>query len=94
MTKIRRVEPTVDAEGWVTSSGYSAWDCEKCGSEVRRYRGESDVDCPDCGASYNAFGQRLRDDWRDNPSVYDEEIGDLEGYEIACLRREMASGEF
>jgi hypothetical protein len=23
----------------------------------------------------------LRDDWRGNPSNYDDEIGDLEGYE-------------
>jgi hypothetical protein len=83
----RRVEDTVDAEGWVTSSGYTAWDCEKCKREVRRFRGQSDVDC-ECGACYNAFGQRLRDDWRGNPSVYDDEIGDMEGFEIQQLRKE------
>lgn len=57
------------------------WDCGHCGAKVRRYRGESDVTCV-CGAEYNAFGQRLRDDWRGNPSNYDENIGDLEGFEI------------
>jgi hypothetical protein len=79
---MRRVEDTVDAEGWITSGGYTAWDCEKCGAEVCRYRGQSDVDCGECGACYNASGQRLRDDWRGNPSTWDENIGDLEGFEI------------
>jgi hypothetical protein len=75
----RRIEESVDAQGFIID-GYSAWDCEKCGQEVRRYRGQSDIDCHNCGASYNASGQRLRDDWRNNPSVYDEE-------EISQLRK-------
>jgi hypothetical protein len=37
----------------------------------------------------NASGQRLRDDWRGNPSVYDDEIGDMEGFEIQQLRNEV-----
>lgn len=61
--------------------GSSEWDCDKCGEVVTRYRGQSDVDC-DCEACYNAGGQRLRDDWRGNPSNYDDEIGDLEGFEM------------
>ncbi|MDD4865669.1 MAG: hypothetical protein PHQ28_00575 [Mycobacterium sp.] len=60
--------------------GSSSWDCSQCGKTVTRYRGQSDVSCQ-CGAQYNAFGQRLRDDWRGNPSNYDDELGDLEGYE-------------
>jgi hypothetical protein len=56
--------------------------CQECGTDVERYHGESDVTCGKCGAQYNAFGQRLRDDWRGNPSNYDDDIGDLEGYEI------------
>lgn len=56
--------------------------CEGCGEPVERWRGMSDVTCFTCGAEYNASGQRLRDDWRGNPSWYDDEIGDLEGYEI------------
>lgn len=76
------VEPEVDDEGWITRAGYTAWVCGECGAEVRRYRGQGDVDC-DCGACYNAFGQRLRSDWRRNRSNYDDEIGDLEGYEAA-----------
>lgn len=83
----RRVDSFVNAEGYV-EDGYSAWDCEKCGKEVRRYRGQSDVDCSECGACYNAGGQRLRDDWRGNPSNWDENIGDLEGFEIQQLRKE------
>ncbi len=54
--------------------------CE-CGTTIERYRGESEVTCPNCDAEYNASGQRLRDDWRGNPSNYDDEIGDMEGYE-------------
>ena len=53
-----------------------------CGTNIERYRGESEVSCPKCHAEYNASGQRLRDDWRGNPSNYDDEIGDMEGYEI------------
>lgn len=56
-------------------------ECE-CGTKVERYRGESEVVCPTCDAEYNASGQRLREDWRGNPSNYDDEIGDMEGYEI------------
>lgn len=60
----------------------NTWACVDCGTTVERYRGESDVDCPKCGACYNSFGQRLRDDWRGNPSNYDDEISDLDGYEM------------
>ncbi|AYN57994.1 hypothetical protein HWB90_gp044 [Mycobacterium phage Fowlmouth] len=55
------------------------WKC-KCGKTIETIGGR-DVDC-DCGACYNGFGQRLRSDWRGNPSNYDDEIGDLEGYEM------------
>lgn len=57
-------------------------DCVRCGAAVSRFRGQGDVECGRCGAQYNAAGQQLRDDWRGNPSVYDDEIGDLEGYEM------------
>lgn len=87
MTEIHRVEPVTDAEGFVINGDYWWWECD-CGTEVRRYRGQSDVDCPNCGACYNASGQRLRDDWRGNPSNYDDEIGDMEGFEIQQLRQE------
>jgi hypothetical protein len=55
--------------------------CERCKRTVTRWRGMSDVSC-ECGAEYNAGGQRLRDDWRGNPSAWDEEVSDLDGYEI------------
>lgn len=70
------------------SDGSSSWPCAQCGIDVTRFRGQSDVDCHNCGACYNASGQRLRDDWRSNPSCYDDEIGDMEGFEISQLRRE------
>ena len=70
--------------------GHSEWECD-CGATVYRYRGQGDVSCPECDAQYNCFGQRLRDDWRDNPSNYDDSIGDLEGFEIASLRKELGN---
>lgn len=65
----------------------NAWTCS-CGRPMARYRGQSDQDCPECGQWYNAGGQRLRNDWMHNPSVYDAEIGDLEGFEMAEASRE------
>lgn len=59
-----------------------SWPCVDCGTTIERYRGMDDVQCPKCGAPYNSFGQRLRDDYAGNPSAYDEDISDLEGYEI------------
>lgn len=61
--------------------GSTSWECD-CGATVYRYRGQSDVDCSRCGNCYNAFGQRLRNDWRENPSNYDDDISDLDGYEM------------
>jgi hypothetical protein len=59
----------------------------RCGAKVRVVSWWATA-CNRCGTEYNGSGQRLRDNWRDNPSNYDDEIGDLEGYEIACLRSE------
>ena len=53
-----------------------------CGGTVERWRGESDVTCSRGRCEFNAFGQRLRDDWRGNPSNYDDDISDLGGYEM------------
>ena len=82
MREIRRIEPVVDNEGWIVEGGYTAWDCD-CGTEVCRYRGQSDVSCHECGQWYSASGQRLRNDWMNNRSNYDDDIGDMEGYEYA-----------
>lgn len=57
------------------------WTCE-CGAQIERFRGDGDKTCLRCGAEYNAFGQRLRDDWRGNPSTWDGDIDDLTGFEI------------
>lgn len=57
------------------------WHCSDCKTHVARWRGQGDVQCPNCDAEYNAGGQRLRDDWRGNASSYDEDVSDMEGYE-------------
>jgi hypothetical protein len=82
----QRIEDKVGADGFIIP-GYSRWDCEKCGKEVTRYRGQYDASC-ECGAQYNAGGQRLRDDWRDNPAWGDDDVDDMTGYEIEQLRKE------
>lgn len=84
----RRVEAVRDADGFIVGGDYSAWDCERCGREVCRYRGQSDVDCRNCGACYNAGGQRLRDDWRGNASNWDEDVSDMDGFEAQQIARE------
>jgi hypothetical protein len=65
----------------------NSWECQDCHNMVFRHKGESDVTC-ECGAEYNASGQRLRDDWRDNPSWRYDDIDDMEGFEIQQLRKE------
>jgi DNA-directed RNA polymerase subunit RPC12/RpoP len=72
---------TCRACGSSSNAPTNAWKCGDCGNVVERYRGEGDVRC-NCGANYNASGQRLRDDYRGNPSMWDDEIGDMEGYEM------------
>lgn len=64
--------------------------CDRCGTLIHRFRGMGDMTCHDCGANYNCAGQRLRDDLHSspNPSEYDDDIGDMEGYEIAMSRGE------
>lgn len=59
----------------------NAWECDDCGETCERFRGGSDVQCG-CGAWYNASGQRLRDDWMGNPSTWDEDVSDLDGFEM------------
>lgn len=73
------VEDTVDDDGYIVP-GYTWWTCD-CGNEIRRYRGTGDVTCHDCGQEYNAFGQRLRSDWRSNRSNWDEDVSDMDGFE-------------
>lgn len=80
MREITRVEDTTDADGYIIP-GYIAWQCD-CGTEIRRYRGQSDQSCGKCGQWYNSGGQRLRNDWMGNSSNWDEDVSDLDGYEI------------
>lgn len=63
------------------------WHCANCGAHLERWRGGGDQICT-CGAEYNAFGQRLRDDWRANPSWQNEDIDDLSGFETGQLKKE------
>lgn len=81
MRELHRVEDTIDEDGYVVP-GYTWWDCARCECPVYRYRGQYDTECATCGACYNASGQRIRSDWRGNPSSWDDEVGDLEGYEM------------
>lgn len=62
----------------ICSAPTNTWTCP-CGQEMARYRGGGDQTCPSCRQWFNAFGQRLRQDWRQNPSNHDEDISDLEG---------------
>jgi hypothetical protein len=78
---------------WAKVHSISSWPCQKCGHTVE-CSGGRDVDCDQCGACYNSCGQRLRDDWRGNPSNWDDEIGDMEGFEIQQLRAEAERGEY
>lgn len=70
-------------------SGEWEGNCERCNAPISRFRGQNDIECHGCGANYNCFGQRLRDDLhtRINPSEYDDEIGDLEGDEMSYMMR-------
>jgi uncharacterized Zn finger protein (UPF0148 family) len=52
----------------------NSWQCENCGENVQRFRGEGDVQCPGCGQQYNSFGQRLAP-----PSQWGEETGESYG---------------
>lgn len=63
-----------------------SWSCQSCRGTVIADNSWT-VTCLQCGAQYDGSGHRLRDDWADNPSVYDEEIGDMEGYEIEQARK-------
>ena len=56
--------------------------CAECGEQMDVYRGQGDQMCPACKTWHNVFGQALRDDWCGNPSLYNDDISDLEGYEI------------
>ncbi len=62
--------------------------CDRCGTLVSRFRGQTEVSCLKCGAWYNAAGQSLRDNWQSNASNYDDEVSDLEGMEQAEARAE------
>ncbi len=67
------------------------WHCEKCKQHLNRHRGEGDQLCT-CGAWYNAFGARLRDDWTSNPAWRDDDVDDLEGFELSQLAAEARRG--
>jgi len=70
--------------------GHSEWKCNRCNATVERWRGETDVVCPNCGTWYNSGGQQLRDDWQGNESYYDDDISDLEGFERQQSRYESS----
>jgi len=79
--------PAFDEDDVIRPAPTTTWTCD-CGQPMARYRGEGDQACPDCGQWFNAGGQRLRSDWAENPSNYDEDISDLEGYEMVASGHE------
>lgn len=54
-----------------------------CSAEMVAY-GCDDFVCKSCQREFNIWGQELRPNWRNNRSNYDDEIGDMEGYELSC----------
>lgn len=56
-----------------------------CGAVIQRRRGQAQLHCAECDQEFNAFGQRLRRDWRANPSIDDEDLDDLTGDTLAHL---------
>ena len=67
-------------------------ECDRCQRTNYRYRGDpNDIICQ-CGAIYNIFGQRLRDDLYSRPinDWDDEQYGDMEADERSWLRQEAA----
>lgn len=60
----------------------NTWTCP-CGQAMARFQGQGDQSCSNCDQEFNAGGQRLRSNWRDNVSTSDEEVSDLQGYELA-----------
>lgn len=65
---------------WTVQGPTHTWECD-CGETVKRYRGAREVQCPKCDQWFNSAGQRLRNDWAGNRSNWDDDMGDLEGYE-------------
>ena len=69
------------------------WHCGDCDRHLERWWGGGDVACQ-CGALYNSSGQRLRDDapmyGGDSGADWDADDGpgDMEAYELRCLRDE------
>lgn len=70
----------------------NTWTCSRCERTVVRWRGQSEIQCA-CGAWYNAGAQMLREDWAENPSVHDEQISDLEGFELQQAAAEQRPEE-
>lgn len=79
-------EYVMSIKNYSQMSRYYEGTCE-CGESLVAYGGYDEFSC-DCGAEYNIWGQRLRSGWRDNPSNWDEDVDDMEGYEIEMLRKE------
>lgn len=84
MSDIEEILELLEPDPWGQAQERPTWSkpCERCNHTVERWRGQGDVTCGNCGAEYNAGGQRLRDDWRGNPSSWDEDVSDLDGYEM------------
>ena len=78
------IPPAESKKGMITMHEEPTWTkvCTR-GTPVSRWHGQRDVSCSRCGTEHNTFGQRLRSGWRANPSTWDDNINDLEGFELA-----------
>ena len=87
-----------DQERWFNSDDDAdtqpprTFHCTQCDKHLERHTGEDDISCPRCLTEHNAFGQALRVGWRDNPSTWDDDVNDLEGFEQAETGREARTG--
>lgn len=77
--KVRRIE-----------HGHVEGNCDRCDTLVEWFGYGSEMECFACGAFYNVFGQRLRDDLhsRPNASAWNDDIDDMTGDELSLLATE------
>lgn len=68
------------------------FDCTCCGSHLEIWERGRDITCRRCGTPFNCFGQELRRDWASNPAWRDDDIDDMEGFELSQLAAEARRG--
>lgn len=67
------------------------FDCA-CGAHLELWDRGGDITCDRCHTPYNYFGQELRRDGASNPAWRNDDIDDLEGFELSQLAAEARRG--